>query len=187
MLRHYLKWLPIVISAAAFVVAVGSAVISYWSYSSNLTYSEINIEPLLETTGRIFEPPKSESYVVNKGRGQARLTKVEFQYDGKPHSGLAIAGIFLESQRQYNASKGTDHRCRFTMSDRLYPSLMIQAGERAVLFTTEGDCPQQANEYQWAFLQRLGLTIEYESRTGQTRALSAGGDPKFDPRIRIQK
>src|SRR5262245_29436770 len=82
------KWVPIAaiaVSVLALVVSIASATFSYLSYSTTREYSEINIEPWLESTGVIFAPPRSQSHIVNKGRGPANITKVEFLYDGKPH------------------------------------------------------------------------------------------------------
>jgi hypothetical protein len=174
----YTKWLPIGISAVALMVSIGALSLSYFSYQTTHVYSEINIQPDLETDGQAFVPPTSHSYLVNRGRGPAYLSKVEFRYDEQPYTALAIAEIFLEAQRQYNSANNTDFRCRFTVGNLLYTGVDIRPGERVVLWTTQGDCPQG---YQWAFMRSFSLMIEYKSLTGKVHKLEIAGDPSRIP------
>lgn len=162
----YAKWVPIGIASLALVVSVASFAVSYFNYTMTRQFSEINIQPHLETSGDPFVPPKSFIFVRNKGRGPAKLIKVEFRYDGKAHTREAISGLFLEAQERYNTANGTNFQCRFIPGTRLFLNRVIQANEREVVYTTEGDCPHKTSDYTWVFLRRFSVYIDFQSLAG---------------------
>jgi hypothetical protein len=177
----YAKWIAIGISIVALVVSAASLVVSYFNYATTRQFSEINIQPHLETSGEPFIPPKSYIFVRNKGRGPAKLIKVEFRYDGKSHSRAAISGLFLEAQESYNKATGTDFQCRFIPGTRLFLNRMIQANEREIVYTTEGDCPHKTTDYTWVFLRRFSLYIDFQSLAGDVYTLTLVADTNQMP------
>ncbi|MCO5164396.1 MAG: hypothetical protein M9939_25225 [Mesorhizobium sp.] len=167
------EWLPkfdrsIVLSITSLTVAIVSLGVAINS-SLNFQYAQkINNQPELNTGGPIFSPPKSTSFVANRGPGIAIIDNVIATYDDKKIRLSEIKRVFSEYQDAYNKTNHTSLTCSIE-SGTYYKGMRIDAGQRVALFVTEGECPE---DMYMGFLTKLVIDFLYRSMRGESFAMT---------------
>lgn len=158
----------IVLSITSLTVAIVSLGVAI---SSNLNFKyaqHINSRPELNTGGAIFLPPRSVSFVANRGPGIAIIENIIVKYDGDILKLSSLGGKFSDYQEFYNKSNDTSPNCSIE-SGTYYRGMRIDSGERVTLFVTDGECPE---DMYMGFLAKLTIEFVYRSVRGESFSMT---------------
>lgn len=158
----------LVLSITSLTVAVVSLGVAINS-SLNFQYAQnLNNKPELNTGGPIFSPPKSTSFVANRGPGIAIIDNVIANYDNQKIKLTEMKRVFSEYQDAYNKENSTSLTCSIE-SGAYYKGMRIDSGQRVTLFITEGECPE---DMYMGFLTKLVIDFLYRSVRGESFAMT---------------